>query len=341
MRFGFPQGRAVATPRAGAYQRPRLLGSAAMKSERCCPVFRCAADRGRLGLGPSLLGWRCRGCYLAGARTRQSLHHRRVIRRAARRPQPRAAGCGRRVAPQAVRKSAGRRRSRRRRAPPVRRFVAWLGEHPEVVAVSLVDDTPIARLRYSDGARTVVGAVYNRAVCIRHGSPVHGLGLAVLAAGRRALAARSGRGAGPITAAWAPPWSVSRGNGASASPRSRFAVCRGAAVYRLWRRGQRGTGQCASSADGGLPAWAGEARALRGVLWVAAKGQAASSVDNDGTNTKARAVGWRCWPPLPRPQLVEAEPDVPPQDRRLPSDGGARAPCLGVPRDGRLLHLAC
>lgn len=214
--------------------------------------------------------------------------------------------------------------------PPVRRFVTWLGEHPEVVAVSLVDDTPIARLRYSDGAETVVGAVYNdRAVCIRHGSPVQ------TAWGLRYLRRASGHSLRGVVVG---PQAENRRLGTAYEFRFPEGTVHLRRPQPLQYAGEQPyiayggeVGAAPANAPAlptvDCPAWASERGLSVGYLG-GVKGEAAVVDVDDGTGTdtlcQPGAVGWRCWPPLPRPQLVAAEPDVPPQDQRLPSDGGAR-----------------
>lgn len=212
----------------------------------------------------------------------------------------------------------------------VRDFTTWLGGHSEVTVASLIHDTPISRIRYSNATETVVGGAYKgRAVCIRHpvpvryawslpylrradGRPVRGLALGPLPGDEHHAAAYEfrfpeatahARNPQPLKYANGHPF-IEYGSEARSAPPSEpglpTVLCPSWAVDESLSIGHVNAGRSDESIlnlDGG-------------------SGEQVLCSHTPG--------GWRCFPPVKEPLVDEVEPAVPPQDRRLPKEGPAR-----------------
>ena len=211
----------------------------------------------------------------------------------------------------------------------VRGIAAWLGEHPAVTAVSLLHDAPISRIRYSNATETIVGGAYRgRAVCIRHPAPVRfawtlpslrradghllrGIALGPLPDDPHHAAAYEFRFPETTAHARRPqplkynqdhPF-IQSGTEARSAPPGEPAL---------------------SSVP--CPAWAVDEWISIGYLSARPDEGPIVSLDSDSGEQvlcHRSSGGWRCFQPIKAPLIDEAEPAVPPQDRRLPKEGPA------------------
>lgn len=210
--------------------------------------------------------------------------------------------------------------------PAAAPFVAWLAEHPEVRVASLLADTPIARLRYSDATGTIVGAVHQgRAVCIRHPEPVRN---------SWGLRYRRRTNAAPLRAIVVGPGLNDPQHGAAYEFRFPEGTVHLRRPQPLRYRADRpfiaydSEGPAAPAGSPALPTvpcppWATAESLNIGHVNSHSHDPAILNIDpGHGEQIVCHHAGaaWRCLPPLTIPKLAEAEPAVPAQDHRLPQE---------------------